>query len=201
MYQGSSHVKFGQPITDNYQRQQPQLPRSVQVLNPRFEVPSGVHLPTMRYSAPEAHTSLGYPIQQGNSLYNVPQPEIQQRQAIELKNIELPRGVYQVPVENKEIGNSFKISNGINDFYGIEQPSVYDRTILSNKQSRLRQFGDPLRGDLPIKPRGGDLWQISASPATDLQRGAINILAGDYNEQQSSLDDLIRSSSGASRPW
>jgi len=171
---------------NSFQIQQQQLPPSVQILNPRAETNAGAAAwqpaPVQSYRIPTNN----------HSLYSVPQPEIQERKSIDLKDIQLPRGVYQVPVEQKKVCNSFKIENGINEFYGAEQPSVYDRAIYANKGSRLKQYGDVFRGDLIIKPRQGDLWQVAANPATDLNMGVLNILGGDYNENQTKLSNLMQ---------
>lgn len=76
-------------------------------------------------------------------------------------------------------------------------PVVFERVIYTNKNSRTRGEGDHIRGDLPIVPCRGTWFNVSASPATDLQQGALNVLAGTDNSTTQELARLINSS-GAS---
>jgi hypothetical protein len=66
---------------------------------------------------------------------------------------------------------------------GGEQPAIYNRLIFSNKKSRNYASSDFIRGDLPIVPNSGN-WFVSSinNPNTDLNQGAINIIAGPDNE-------------------
>jgi len=66
---------------------------------------------------------------------------------------------------------------------GGEQPAIYNRLIFSNKKSRNYANSDFIRGDLPIVPNSGN-WFVSSinNPNTDLNQGAINIIAGADNE-------------------
>lgn len=76
-------------------------------------------------------------------------------------------------------------------------PVVFDRVIYTNKNSRTRGEGDHIRGDLPIVPCGGGWFSVSASPATDLQQGALNVLAGTDNSTTQELARLINSHSAS----
>jgi len=79
----------------------------------------------------------------------------------------------------------------------IAQPIVYDRMMMSNKQSRLRGLADPIRGDLAITPRPMSGWfSTSVQPNLDLHPGALNVMGGATNESARALDALIRQSSG-----
>lgn len=81
---------------------------------------------------------------------------------------------------------------------GEIQPIIYDRYIYSPKKSRLFQYGDPIRGDLAIAPLSGSWFVPSATPTLDLREGAINVMAGQYNESANNLAELkYRLSGGA----
>ena len=74
-------------------------------------------------------------------------------------------------------------SDDMNGMPESEQPAIYNRLIYSNKKSRNYANGDFIRGDLPIAPNSGK-WFVSSinNPETDLNQGAINIIAGANNE-------------------
>lgn len=76
------------------------------------------------------------------------------------------------------------------------QPIIYDRYIYANRNSRLRSQGDPIRGDLPIVPSGGDWFRPSVHPSIDLQQGALSVIGGNQNETSNALSELIYSASG-----
>lgn len=78
----------------------------------------------------------------------------------------------------------------------IVQPIVYDNYMFAPKKSRLARLGDPVRGDLAIAPCNTGWFQVSVQPNIDLQRGALNVLAGINNEQGKSLADLVYKTSG-----
>lgn len=81
---------------------------------------------------------------------------------------------------------------------GITQPIIYDRFMVANRNSRLRSQGDPIRGDLPIIPRTGELFAPSVQPNLDLRQGAMNVMGGLDNDTSKALANLIYdSSSGA----
>lgn len=74
---------------------------------------------------------------------------------------------------------------------GGQQPEIYNRLIFSNKKSRQYASGDPIRGDLSIVPNSGT-WFVSQynNPNTDLNPGAINIIAGEDNATQRRTEEL-----------
>ena len=76
------------------------------------------------------------------------------------------------------------------------QPIVYERFITSNRNSRLRSLGDPIRGDLPIVPCASDWFRPSVHPSIDLQQGAMNVIAGVDNSTTQAMAELINSTSG-----
>jgi hypothetical protein len=76
-----------------------------------------------------------------------------------------------------------------------KQPIVYERYIYANRNSRLRAYGDPIRGDLPIIPEPPGWFRPSAHPNIDLRQGAMNVMSGE-NESTRKLQDLIFKSSG-----
>ena len=77
------------------------------------------------------------------------------------------------------------------------QPMVYNKFIYTNKDSRLRGMGDPIRGDIPIAPIRGNWFIPSAAgtPHTALQQGSINIMAGANNETSQAMAKFIFASS------
>lgn len=81
---------------------------------------------------------------------------------------------------------------------GEPAPVVYDRFIFSNRNSRIRSQGDPIRGDLPIVPCNADWFRPSVQPNVDLQQGAMNVMGGIGNETGQKLDALIYANSGFS---
>ena len=81
---------------------------------------------------------------------------------------------------------------------GEPAPVVYDRFIFSNRNSRIRSQGDPIRGDLPIVPCNADWFRPSVQPNVDLQQGAMNVMGGIGNETAQKLDSLIYANSGFS---
>ena len=72
----------------------------------------------------------------------------------------------------------------------IPQSIVVDRLIFANRNSQLRAMGDPIRGDLPIVPNPPGWFTPSVTPQIDLQRGALNHLAG-ANPVTDRLDSLF----------
>lgn len=70
--------------------------------------------------------------------------------------------------------------------------------MVANRNSRLRSLGDPIRGDIPIIPRTGELFAPSVQPNLDLQQGAMNVMGGLNNDTAKELANLIYdTSSGA----
>jgi len=78
----------------------------------------------------------------------------------------------------------------------LTNPVVYDRYIFSNRSSRLRAHGDPIRGDIPVIPLQSDWFRPNVHPNVDLQAGAINVLGGYDNETAKATANLIYMSSG-----
>ncbi len=78
----------------------------------------------------------------------------------------------------------------------LTTPVIYDRYIFSNRSSRLRAQGDPIRGDIPVIPLQSDWFRPNVHPNIDLQAGAINVLGGYDNETAKATANLIYMSSG-----
>lgn len=78
----------------------------------------------------------------------------------------------------------------------IVQPVTYDRFMFSNKRSRLREHGDPIRGDLPIIPHNSDWFRPSVHPHIDLKEGAMQVMGGFDNETNNQLSLLMSASAG-----
>lgn len=76
------------------------------------------------------------------------------------------------------------------------QPVTYDRFMFSNKKSRLRSHGDPIRGDLPIIPHNSDWFRPSVQPHIDLKEGAMQVMGGYDNETNNQLSQLMAVSAG-----
>jgi hypothetical protein len=70
---------------------------------------------------------------------------------------------------------------------------VYDRYVFANRTSRLRQYGDPIRGDIPIEPSKLNYFRPSANPQFDLQEGALNVIAG-CDDLKAERERVIRES-------
>lgn len=78
----------------------------------------------------------------------------------------------------------------------IVQPVTYDRFMFSNKKSRLREHGDPIRGDLPIIPHNSDWFRPSVQPHIDLKEGAMQVMGGFDNDTNNQLSLLMAASAG-----
>jgi len=78
----------------------------------------------------------------------------------------------------------------------IVQPVTYDRFMFSNKRSRLREHGDPIRGDLPIIPHNSDWFRPSVQPHIDLKEGAMQVMGGFDNDTNNQLSTLMAASAG-----
>lgn len=78
----------------------------------------------------------------------------------------------------------------------IVQPVTYDRFMFSNKKSRLREHGDPIRGDLPIIPHNSDWFRPSVQPHIDLKEGAMQVMGGFDNDTNNQLSQLMAASAG-----
>jgi len=78
----------------------------------------------------------------------------------------------------------------------IVQPVTYDRFMFSNKKSRLREHGDPIRGDLPIIPHNSDWFRPSVQPHIDLKEGAMQVMGGFDNDTNNQLSMLMAASAG-----
>ena len=79
----------------------------------------------------------------------------------------------------------------------IEDSIVVPRIIKALPNKRNRGQGDPIRGDLAIAPEPCGWFRPSASPNIDLRQGALNVIAGEENEQGKSITNLINSTSGS----
>ena len=78
----------------------------------------------------------------------------------------------------------------------MDNKVVYDRLMVSNRNSRLRSQGDWIRGDPPIMPCNTGWFQVSANPTVDLNQGAMQVLAGPDNEMSNALAAMINSTTG-----
>jgi len=74
---------------------------------------------------------------------------------------------------------------------------VVPRIIKALPNKRNRGQGDPIRGDLAIAPEPCGWFRPSASPNIDLRQGALNVIAGEGNEQGKAITELINSTSGS----
>jgi hypothetical protein len=66
----------------------------------------------------------------------------------------------------------------------------YDRTLFSKLKRRNRNQVDFIRGDLPIFMDKKGWFDVAAVPGTDLEIGAMNIIAPSM-EEQTQLQDLV----------
>lgn len=78
----------------------------------------------------------------------------------------------------------------------VQQPVMYDRYIYANQKSRLRESGDPIRGDLPIVPGNLGWFTPSVTPNIDLRDGAMAVLGGEDNSTARSTLALVQAASG-----
>jgi len=76
------------------------------------------------------------------------------------------------------------------------QAISFNRYMYSNKSSRLRALGDPIRGDIPIVPASGNWFVPSVHPNLDLQAGALPVMGGVNNNTNRQLAKLIYATSG-----
>lgn len=78
----------------------------------------------------------------------------------------------------------------------VQQPVMYDRFMYANQRSRLREQGDPIRGDLPIAPLSGGWFTPSVNPNVDLRDGALAVMGGINNNTQQQTTALMNAASG-----
>lgn len=107
---------------------------------------------------------------------------------------------YNLPSENllayradTPFANDGLLTAGESD---VVQPITYDRFMFANKKSRLRERGDPIRGDLPIIPHNSDWFRPSVQPHIDLKEGAMQVMGGFDNETNNQLSLLMAASAG-----
>lgn len=79
----------------------------------------------------------------------------------------------------------------------VEDSVIVPRVIKALPNKRNRGQGDPIRGDLAIMPEPCGWFRPSASPNIDLRQGALNVIAGEDNEQGKAITNLINSTSGS----
>lgn len=75
-----------------------------------------------------------------------------------------------------------------------KQAISYNRYMYSNKKSRLRALGDPIRGDIPVIPMP-IISMPAVRPSIDLHPGASSGISGLRNETGNRLTHLIYNSS------
>jgi len=80
----------------------------------------------------------------------------------------------------------------------VEQPIIYDRFIYANQKNRLREAGDPIRGDLPIVPLQKGWFSPSggATPQLALRDGALSVMGGVNNTTSKELLALQNAATG-----
>lgn len=85
-----------------------------------------------------------------------------------------------LPSDGVNLGSDFPIGTmSTMDASGnIEQTVTYQRLMFAPLKSRLRSYGDMVRGDLPIVPSTGEWFTPSVRPSLDLQAGAMNVMGG-----------------------
>ena len=75
-------------------------------------------------------------------------------------------------------------------------PVVYNNFVFANQKSKLRQHGDPIRGDLPIVPCKSGWFSVHPNVNLDLQAGALATMGGVGNQTALATAQLIRAASG-----
>ena len=74
---------------------------------------------------------------------------------------------------------------------GTDETVIWPRFIRALTNKRTRGQGDPIRGDLAITPEPCGWFRPSARPGSDLRQGALNVIAGENNEQGRELTKLV----------
>ena len=102
-------------------------------------------------------------------------------------------------VSEVEVNLPIKDMTAISGDDGEMQPVVYDRAMIANLKSNLQSQGDFIRGDLPIVPetngdKGSWWFRPSVHPQVDLNRGAMAVMGGIYNETANDLASLVNAS-------
>jgi len=107
--------------------------------------------------------------------------------------------------DTPETDSQVQLPDNVTPVTNMTQPDIDDETFtyrpriikaLPNKRNRGQ--GDPIRGDLAIMPEPCGWFRPSASPNIDLRQGALNVIAGEDNEQGKALTNLINQTSGSS---
>lgn len=81
----------------------------------------------------------------------------------------------------------------------VQQPVMYDRFMYANQRSRLREHGDPIRGDLPIAPLSGGWFVPAVNVNTDLRDGALSVMGGIDNGTSRSTAGLMSAATGGTQ--
>jgi len=117
---------------------------------------------------------------------------------------EILGGVYAGSSDSKAV-NDIQVNLPVRDMTLINpeggedtnmQPVIYDRYIVANIKSQQAALGDFFRGDLPIVPNNNGWFNTSYAPQKDLQKGAMAVMGGLYNDTTRELADLVNVSSG-----
>lgn len=98
--------------------------------------------------------------------------------------------------EDKELLPVVDMSHSVGADGTAEAPIIYERHIFANQKSRLRQHGDPIRGDLAIAPIKYGRFDVSVTPHLDLQSGALYAMGGSDNCNTKALAALFAVSAG-----
>jgi Family of unknown function (DUF5850) len=106
-----------------------------------------------------------------------------------------PESILAYRAETPFANDGLSLDSG--DGGGVVQPITYDRFMFSNKKSRLREHGDPIRGDLPIAPLASGWFRPSVQPHIDLKEGAMQVMGGFDNDTNNQLSMLMAASAGA----
>ena len=74
-----------------------------------------------------------------------------------------------------------------------------DRYMYANQKSFTASQGCPFRGDLAIAPCNTGWFNTPYTPNVDLKQGAINVMAGNFNETSNALFALQHADSGGTQ--
>tara|TARA_R110002111_G_scaffold66137_7_gene108008 strand:+ start:218 stop:1213 length:996 start_codon:yes stop_codon:yes gene_type:complete len=126
---------------------------------------------------------------------NLPNGQFLENSDGSVNSIPLNAGPSATPITNElPVGTM----NGSNVNGENEQFIVYNRLMYApSLKSRTYGHSDYIRGDLAITPESTGWFQVSANPSTDLNTGAMNVMAG-TNAVDTNMLELMQMSKGPS---
>lgn len=101
--------------------------------------------------------------------------------------------------EEVSMGNELPVGSmsSLDGLGNNNQVVTFNNLTYTNKKSKLWGRGDMIRGDLAITPNQTGWFSVYPTINTDLNAGALNVMAGNNEGNAATLDLMYRASGGA----